>query len=56
MPSEIKKRISEKIAKIMGEGVRPNTKAPLSAKNKRRKVPAKQAKAIAFSMLKKGKK
>ena len=56
MPSDLKKRISAKIDKIMTEGVRPNTHAPFSAKNKRRKVSSKQAQAIAFSMVRKGKK
>ncbi len=47
--------VSAKVAKIMKEGVRKNTKAPVSGKNPRRKVPVKQAVAIAYSMKKRGK-
>ena len=47
--------ISAKIEKIMHEGVRKNTRKPVSAKNKRRKVGQKQAVAIAMNMAKRGK-
>ena len=42
--------IGNKIKKIMSEGVRRNTHAPVSASNPRRKVSQKQAVAIAMSM------
>jgi hypothetical protein len=45
--------ISRKIGKIENEGVRRNTHAPVSKSNPRRKVPQKQAEAIAYSMAKK---
>lgn len=50
-----KSAVGKKISKIMKEGVRKNTKKPVSAKNPRRKVPLKQAEAIAINMKKKGK-
>lgn len=46
--------IGTKISKIMHEGVRRNTKKPVSKSNPRRKVSAKQAAAIAFSMHERG--
>jgi hypothetical protein len=46
--------IGSKIKKIMKEGVRKNTHAPVSKTNKRRKVSQKQAIAIALNMAKKG--
>jgi hypothetical protein len=48
-------KIGQKIAKILREGVRKNTKKPVSKSNPRRPVSPDQAKAIAFSMAKKGK-
>jgi len=45
------KLLSAKIAKIMKDGVRRNTHAPLSKTNKRRPVSQKQAVAIAESMM-----
>lgn len=42
--------ISNKIDRIMKEGVRRNTRKPVSKTNKRRKVSIKQAVAIANSM------
>jgi len=56
MVSALKQKISDKIAKIMREGVRKNTQRPVSSSNPRRKVPVKQAVAIAYSMSRKGKK
>ena len=50
------KAVSNKIAKIMKEGVRRNTHAPVSASNPRRKVSQRQAVAIAESMVRKGRK
>lgn len=47
--------VSDKISKISQEGVRRNTRAPVSASNPRRKVPNKQAVAIALDMQRKGK-
>ena len=44
------KAISNKIQKIMHEGVRKNTHKPVSSSNPRRKVDVKQAAAIAYSM------
>lgn len=44
-------KMSAKVAKIMKEGVRRNTKKPVSKSNPRRKVSQKQAVAIAFSMM-----
>lgn len=55
MSLEKKKFIKNKIAKIMDEGVRKNTKEPVSSSNPRRAVPPKQAVAIAYSMAKRGK-
>jgi hypothetical protein len=51
--SEKQKFISNKIAKIMHEGVRGNTHKPVSSKNPRKPVSPKQAQAIAYSMAKK---
>lgn len=42
--------ISNKVSKIMHEGVRKNTHKPVSSSNPRRKVSQKQAVAIAYSM------
>lgn len=39
----------------MHEGVRKNTRKPVSKSNPRRKVPQKQAVAIAMSMMKRNK-
>ncbi len=50
-----KNKIGSKVAKIMKEGVRKNTKKPVSSKNPRRKVKQAQAVAIAISMAKRGK-
>lgn len=47
--------IGSKIEKIMHEGVRKNTRKPVSKKNPRRKVSQKQAVAIAESMVRRGK-
>lgn len=47
--------IGTKISKIMHEGVRENTHKAVSKSNPRRKVSAKQAVAIAYSMQKRGK-
>lgn len=52
MATEKAKFVSNKIKKIMHEGVRRNTHAPVSASNPRRQVPQKQAIAIAESMAK----
>jgi len=49
------KAVGTKIKKIMKEGVRKNTKKPVSKSNPRRKVSKKQAEAIAINMTKKGK-
>ena len=46
--------VGQKIRKIMKEGVRRNTRKPVSKSNPRRKVSQKQAVAIAESMTKKG--
>lgn len=48
-------RFGEKVDEILDEGVRKNTKKPVSALNPRRKVPMKQALAIAFSLKRRGK-
>jgi len=48
--------ISSKIREIMHEGVRKNTHRAVSSSNKRRKVPIKQAVAIAHSMADRAKK
>lgn len=50
-----KSAVSNKISKIMHEGVRRNTHKPVSKSNKRRPVSQKQAVAIALSMARKGK-
>lgn len=50
-----KNNVSKKISKIMSEGVRRNTHKPVSKKNPRRKVPQKQAVAIALDMKRRGK-
>jgi len=47
--------VSNKIAKIMHEGVRRNTRRAVSKSNPRRKVGIKQAVAIAMSMKRRGK-
>ncbi len=47
------KYISSKVKKIMHEGVRRNTHAPVSKSNPRRKVSDRQAVAIAYSEAKK---
>lgn len=46
--------VGEKISKIMNEGVRRNTQAPVSGSNPRRSVDIKRAVAIAISMKKRG--
>ena len=51
-----KKALSEKIKKIMHEGVRKNTHAPVSKKNPRKKVDIKQAIAVASAMARQNKK
>jgi len=48
-------KVSKKISKIMHEGVRKNTQAPVSKKNPRRKVSQKQAVAISLDMARRGK-
>lgn len=45
--------IKNKIKKILNEGVRKNTHAPVSSSNPRRKVSPERAQAIAYSMAKK---
>ena len=45
------KAVSQKIEKIMKEGVRRNTHKPISKSNPRRKVKLNQAAAIAYSMM-----
>ncbi len=45
------KLVSDKVKKIMKEGVRRNTHAPVSKSNPRRPVSQKQAVAIAESMV-----
>lgn len=55
MASKSQKQVSSKIAKIMREGVRKNTKKPVSKSNPRKPVGVKQAAAIAFSMKRRGK-
>ena len=45
------KAVSQKIEKIMKEGVRRNTHEPISKSNPRRKVKLNQAQAIAYSMM-----
>lgn len=47
--------VGNKIKKIMKEGVRKNTKKPVSKSNPRKKVGQKQAVAIALSMKRRGK-
>jgi len=47
--------IGTKIGIIMREGVRKNTRKPVSKSNPRRKVSPKMAQAIAFSMKRRGK-
>ncbi len=42
--------VGNKIDQIMTEGIRRNTRKPLSKKNKRRKVLQKQAVAVALDM------
>lgn len=49
------KAVSNKIKEVVAKGVRKNTKAPVSKDNPRRKVPLKQAVAIAESQARKGK-
>ena len=48
-------QIGTKISMIMHEGIRKNTHRPVSKSNPRRKVSAKQATAIAYSMKREGK-
>lgn len=55
MASKIQKKVSAKIGKIMKEGVRKNTKKPVSKSNPRKPVGQKQAVAIALSMKRRGK-
>jgi hypothetical protein len=50
-----KANVGNKVSKIMREGVRQNTRKPVSVKNPRRKVSQKQAVAIALSMAGKSK-
>lgn len=50
------KKVSAKISKIAREGIRRNTRKPVSSTNKRRKVSQKQAIAVAINMTKRGKK
>lgn len=45
------KAVSQKIERIMKEGVRRNTHKPISKSNPRRKVSIEQATAIAYSMM-----
>lgn len=52
----LNKKVSDKVKKIMKEGVRRNTHKPVSKSNPRRPVSQKQAVAIALSMAKKKKK
>lgn len=47
--------VGEKIKKIMKEGVRRNTRKPVSKKNPRRRVSQAQAVAVALSMEKRKK-
>jgi len=47
------KFVSEKIEKIMREGIRVNTRRPVSASNPRRRVSLKMAEAVAINMAKK---
>lgn len=56
MASKQAKQVSNKIKKIMKEGVRLNTKKPVSKSNPRKPVSQKQAVAIAYSMARRGKK
>jgi hypothetical protein len=56
MASKHSKSISDKVKKIMKEGVRRNTHKPVSKTNKRRKVSQKQAVAIAYKMAGKSRK
>lgn len=49
------KKVSAKISKIMHEGIRRNTKKPVSKSNPRRKVSQAQAVAVALSMARKKK-
>lgn len=53
MARKSKGYVSQKISKIMHEGVRRSTRKPVSASNPRRKVSQKQAVAIAYSMARK---
>ena len=55
--STTKKRskFSQKVAKIMREGVRENTHKRVSKTNPRRKVGDRQAVAIAYSLKRRGK-
>lgn len=54
MASQKNSFISTKIKKIMKEGVRKNTRKPVSKSNPRRPVSLKQAEAIAESMYRRG--
>jgi hypothetical protein len=55
MATAKEKFISNKISKIMHEGIRKNTHKPVSSTNARRHVSQKQAIAVAYSMARKGK-
>jgi hypothetical protein len=47
--------IGTKISMIMKEGIRKNTRKPVSKSNPRRKVSQKQAVAISYALKRKGK-
>ena len=53
MATAKEKFISNKIGKIMKEGIRENTQKPVSSSNPRQPVSQKQAVAVAYSMAKK---
>lgn len=55
MANPFKEAVGDKIGKIMNEGIRRNTHAPVGKGNPRRQVPQKQAVAVAMSMKKAGK-
>lgn len=52
---KVNRAVSNKVEKIMAEGVRRNTHKPVSKSNPRRKVSQRQAVAIAESMVRRGK-